>query len=45
MTKHYDQNASWGGKGLLGLHFSIAVHHQGKSETGTQSGQDPRGRS
>jgi hypothetical protein len=23
--------ASWGGKGLFGLHFHIAVHHQRKS--------------
>jgi hypothetical protein len=30
-TKHHDQEASWGGKGLLGLHFYIAVHHQRKS--------------
>jgi hypothetical protein len=22
----------WGGKGLFGLHFHIAVHHQKKSE-------------
>lgn len=26
-VKHYDQKASWGGKGLLGLHFSIVAHH------------------
>lgn len=25
--KHHDQRASWGGKGLFGLHFSIAVQH------------------
>jgi hypothetical protein len=30
-TKHHDQEASWGGKGLFGLHFHIAVHHQRKS--------------
>jgi hypothetical protein len=24
-TKHHDQEASWGGKGLFGLHFHIAV--------------------
>ena len=26
-TKHHNQKASWGGKGLFGLHFHIAVHH------------------
>jgi hypothetical protein len=30
-TKHHDQEASWGGKGLFSLHFHIAVHHQTKS--------------
>ena len=30
-TKHHDQEASWGGKGLFSLHFHIAVHHQRKS--------------
>jgi hypothetical protein len=30
-TKHYDQEASWGAKGLLSLHFHIDVHHQRKS--------------
>jgi hypothetical protein len=30
-TKHHDQEASWGGKGLFRLHFHIAVHHQKKS--------------
>jgi hypothetical protein len=29
--KHQEQEASWGGKGLLGLHFHTAVHHQRKS--------------
>ena len=29
--KHHDQEASWGGKGLLSLHFHIALHHQRKS--------------
>ena len=37
--KHHDQKASWRGRGLLGLHFSISVHHWRKS------GQDPGGRS
>jgi hypothetical protein len=41
-TKHHDQEASWGGKGLFSLHFHIAVHHQGSKEvkTGTQAGQE-----
>jgi hypothetical protein len=30
-TKHHDQEASWGGKGLFSLHFRIAVDHQRKS--------------
>jgi hypothetical protein len=30
-TKHCDQEASWGGKGLFSLHFHSAVHHQRKS--------------
>jgi len=30
-SKHHDQEASWGGKGLFNLHFCIAVHHQRKS--------------
>jgi hypothetical protein len=30
-TKHHDQGASWGGKGLFGLHFHAAVYHQRKS--------------
>ena len=30
-TKHHDQEASWGEKGLLSLHSHIAVHHQMKS--------------
>ena len=30
-TKYHDQEASWGGEGLFGLHFHIAVHHQRKS--------------
>jgi hypothetical protein len=30
-TKHHDQEASWGGKGLLSSHFHIAVHQQRKS--------------
>jgi hypothetical protein len=30
-TKHHDQEAIWGAKGLFGLHFHTAVHHQRKS--------------
>jgi hypothetical protein len=30
-TNHYNQKASWGGKGLFNLHFDIAVHDQRKS--------------
>jgi hypothetical protein len=30
-TKHHDQVANWGGKGLFSLHFHMAVHHQRKS--------------
>jgi hypothetical protein len=31
VTKHHDQEASWGGKGLSGLYFHNYVHHQRKS--------------
>jgi hypothetical protein len=31
-TKHHNQEASWAGKGLFGLHFHIAVHHQGSQD-------------
>jgi hypothetical protein len=31
-TKHHDQKASWGGKGLFGLHFHTAIHHQGSPD-------------
>jgi hypothetical protein len=30
-TKHHDQEASCGGKGLFCLHVYIAVHHRSKS--------------
>jgi hypothetical protein len=30
-TKHHEQEASWGGKGLFSLHFHTAVDHQRKS--------------
>ena len=29
--KHYNQEASWGGKGLFNLNFQIVVHHQRRS--------------
>jgi hypothetical protein len=29
--KHHDQKASWGRKGLFGLHFYIIIHHWRKS--------------
>jgi hypothetical protein len=31
LYKHHDQEANWGGKGLFGLYFHTAVHHQRKS--------------
>jgi len=31
VMKHHDQRANWEGKGLLGLHFQIVVHHRRKS--------------
>ena len=31
IMKYHDQKASWGRKGLLGLHFHLIVHHQRKS--------------
>jgi hypothetical protein len=31
LHKHHGQEASWGGKGLFGLHFHTAVHHQRKA--------------
>ena len=30
-TKHHDQEASWGGKGVFSFHIHIAVYHQRKS--------------
>jgi hypothetical protein len=38
-TKHYDQKARWGGKGLFVFYFQIIVHHWRKL------GQELRGRS
>ena len=35
-TKHYDQEASWGIKGLFRLHFHITK----EVRTGTQAGQE-----
>ena len=31
MRKHHEQKASWGGKGLFGLHFHIIALHRRKS--------------
>ena len=42
--KHHNQKESWGGKGLFGLYFNIAVITE-EFRTGTQTGQDPGGRS
>jgi hypothetical protein len=39
-TKHHDQEASWGGKGLFSLHFHIAIHQQKEIRTGIQAGQE-----
>jgi hypothetical protein len=38
VTKHHDQKASWGEKGLFDLHFRIAVYHQRKSGQETRQG-------
>jgi hypothetical protein len=32
LHKHHDQETRWGGKGLFGLHFHVAVHHQGSQD-------------
>ena len=44
LDKHHDQEASWGGKGLFGLHF-YHCSSQKEVRTGTQAGQEPGGRS
>jgi hypothetical protein len=31
-TKHHDQEASWGGKGLFSLNLHTAVHHPGTQD-------------
>jgi hypothetical protein len=36
--KHHDQKASWGGKGLFGLHFYITAHHPRKLEQELKQG-------
>ena len=38
-TKHHNQKASWGGKGLRGLHFHTIVH-QWKSEQELKQGRN-----
>jgi hypothetical protein len=32
VIEHHDQKSSWGGRGLFGLHFPIAVCHEGSEE-------------
>jgi len=39
-TKHRDQKASWGGKGLFSLHFCIAVHNLRKSGQELKQGRN-----
>jgi hypothetical protein len=39
-TKHHDQKASWEGKGLLGSHFHIVVHHGRKSGQELKQGRN-----
>lgn len=41
--QHHDQSPSWGGKGLFGLYFHIAVYRQRKSSS--QRKQEPGGKS
>jgi hypothetical protein len=36
-TKHQDQEASWGRKGLFSLHIHITVHHQRSQERNSHS--------
>jgi hypothetical protein len=40
-TKHHDQEANWGGKGLFSIHFYTAVHHQGSQELKQVRKQEP----
>jgi hypothetical protein len=37
-TKHHDQEASWGGKGLFSLHFPHCCSSLKEVRTGTQAG-------
>lgn len=39
-AKHNDQKASCGGKGLLNLHFHIAIPHQRKSGQEIKQGRN-----
>ena len=45
-TKHHDQEASWGGKGLFGLHLHFTLRGEmyisltKEVRTGTQAGQE-----
>jgi hypothetical protein len=38
--KRHDQKASWGGKGLFGLHFHITAHHWMKSGQELKQGRN-----
>jgi hypothetical protein len=40
LHKQHDQEASWGVKGLFGLHFHVAVLSPKEVRTGTQAGQE-----
>ena len=42
LYKRHDQEASWGGKDLFGLHFHTAVHHQRKSGLELTQGRNIR---
>ena len=39
-TKHHEQEASWGGKGLFSLHFACCCSSPKDIRTGTQAGQE-----
>ena len=45
VTKHHDQKASWGGKGLFVLLFHSHSSSLKEVRTATQTGQEPGGRS
>lgn len=43
--KHHDQNASWGVKGLFSLHIPYCCSVVKEVRTGTQTRENPGGRS